>query len=107
MDEFAGKSQALGDLIAARFNEELPPNQRWYYRYFQTPVERQFVRYFLLFQNTVMFTDHTGHDASRRWLRTLKERFRKLESVYKQARANLDTEMVAKIETGKYEDFYA
>jgi hypothetical protein len=91
-------------LISGKFLEEdvLPKNRRWLYRYFDTDVQKQFVRYYLTFGRVDRFTDHTGHHISDRWTRKLVERVKRLESAHVQARADTDIEKVAQLESGQY-----
>lgn len=92
--------------ISNRFEDYALPKEKIYlYKYFKSGPQRQFVRYFLLFGNTIHFRDHTGHDISRRWLRTLKYKLKKLEKLKTEARASFDLELLAKIESGKFKDF--
>jgi hypothetical protein len=90
--------------LAGRFLREdsLPKNKRYLYKYFTTEPVRALVRYFLLFgESTRRFTQHTGHVSSRRWMRIIKFRIKKLEAMREQARADKDTALLAQIESGK------
>jgi hypothetical protein len=91
--------------LAGRFLREdsIPKNKRYLYKYFTTPPLRMLVRYFLLFGESIRFTQHTGQVSSRRWIRIIKARVKKLEAMREQARAEKDTALLAQIESGKYQ----
>lgn len=71
-------------------------------RYFDTKLQRQFVRYFLLFRSPRNFTDHTGLKVQPLWLRKLRRKLYALEAAHAKAKADFDTATVALIEQGKY-----
>lgn len=71
-------------------------------RYFDTKIQKQFVKYFLLFRSERNFTDHTGLKALPLWLGKLRRRLQALEAAHAKAKADFDLETTAKIEQGKY-----
>ena len=84
------------------FDNNLDKEQLYLYKYFRNDVQRQFVRYFSIFNNTTRFSDHTGRRVTRRWLRNLKEKFYELESVKAKAKKDFDLETLAIVESGNY-----
>ena len=80
----------------------LPQRRKWLYKYFKTDAQKQFARYFLIFESITYFVDHTGHQCSKQWLHKLKNKLKMLEDLYDHARAELDFETVSKIESGEY-----
>jgi hypothetical protein len=90
------------EFVAAKFYDyELPPEKKYLLRYFKTDVERQFLRYYLIFGNYHRFTDHTGCACTRRWLRKLREKLEKLDKAHSEARASGDISLIARLESGK------
>lgn len=83
-------------------NCDIPKEKQYLLKYFTSDIQRQFIRYMLQFGNAVRFVDHTGYYCSERWLKMLKARMRKLETIYDQAKKDFDFETVAEIEMGKY-----
>lgn len=90
-------------LISGKFMEEdLPKEKRFLEKYFNTPLQRRWVVYFITFGNYTHFVEHTGLRVSRRWMKKLKKRFLKLERVYSVAKSELDFDTIEAIATGKY-----
>jgi len=81
---------------------DLPNDKQYLYRYFTTDIQRQFVRYFLLFGNYDHFVDHTGYYCQKKWLDLLAKRFHLLEQVRREAKQSFDLTLLAKIESGGY-----
>jgi hypothetical protein len=84
------------------FTYDLPSEKAYLYRYFTSDVQRQFVRYYLLFGEFDHFVDHTGHYCSRRWLERLCVRLKKLEEAKQAAKKAFDLSLLAQIEAGEY-----
>ena len=84
--------------------EELPKEKAYLYKYFKTAVQEAFVKYVHVFGNYDNFMEHTGHRCSKRWLDNLHERLVKLESEHREAKQNMDFELLARIESGKHRD---
>jgi hypothetical protein len=90
-------------LIAREFEYiKLPKDKRYLFKYFQTPLQKAFVKYMFVFNDYKNFSDHTGHYCQEKWLRILTKRLRELEKAKVDARANMDLELLAIIESGKY-----
>lgn len=91
------------DLIGGSFFDDcLPRGKRYLYKYFTTELQRQFIRYFYLFGDTIRFAEHTGWRCSRRMEKKLKAKYRCLEEALNTARSDFDFETVAEIESGHF-----
>jgi predicted transport protein len=84
------------------FEQSLPRDRDYLLKYFNTKIQRQFVKYYLLFRSSKNFTDHTGIRVQPLWLKKLSTKLRLLEEAHAEAKKAFDTETVAKIESGKY-----
>lgn len=84
------------------FDLDLPKEKRYLLKYFKSGIQQQFLRYMLMFGTCVRFTEHTGYHCSKRWLKMLKSRLRRLEAARIAAREAMDLETLTLIETGKY-----
>lgn len=84
------------------FEQPVPRDKEYLLKYFETKIQRQFVRYCLLFRSPKNFTDHTGLRVQPLWLRKLKKKLLALEEAHATAKKAFDTETVAKLESGKY-----
>lgn len=84
------------------FDFEISKERKFLFKYFRSPLEKQFIRYYLCFGEIEYFTEHTGHFCQNRWLKILKQRFDKIIAFHNQCRENLDLELLEKIEKGRY-----
>ena len=84
------------------FDYEISKERNFLFKYFRSPLERQFVRYYLCFGEIEYFIEHTGHFCQKRWLNILKRRFDKIIAFYNQCRDNMELELLEKIEKGRY-----
>lgn len=76
--------------------------KEYLFRYFDTRIQRQFVRYYLSFRSVKNFTDHTGLRVLPLWLAKLRKRLESLEAAHTSAKLSFDTTTVAQIEQGRY-----
>lgn len=91
------------EFISGNFFEgNLEPHQRYLLKYFKTEIQVQFLRYYLKFGSMEHFVDHTGLFCRIRWRQLLLAKLKLLESKLQEARENMDMEMIALIESGKY-----
>lgn len=91
------------DLISGYFFDyELPEEHRYLLRYFKTKVQRQFVRYYLIFRNMKYFVHHTGYFCKIRFVQLMVAKFNFLEKTLKKAKMEGDIEKVALIKSGKF-----
>lgn len=90
-------------LISRQFESiELPRDKAYLYKYFKTPVQLAFLKYFYIFRDYSNFTDHTGIHCTTLWLRKLANRVLFLEQIHRQTKQEFDLETLAKIEKGRY-----
>ena len=81
---------------------ELPKEKKYLLRYFDTPLQTAFLKYVHIFGDCSNFVDHTGLSCSARWLAILYNRLRTLQTLHREARANMDMTALAHIESGNY-----
>jgi hypothetical protein len=81
---------------------ELPKEKKYLLRYFDTPIQKAFLKYVHIFGNYSNFVDHTGLSCSTRWLAILYNRLQTLQTLHREARANMDMTALAHIESGNY-----
>lgn len=88
--------------IAGDFLDEcLPKDKQYLYRYFRTNLQKQFVRYMQVFDNSRFFAEHTGQVCQRRNRQLLGVKLRKVEEAHRNAKLNMDFDLLEKIEKGK------
>lgn len=87
------------------FEFEVPKDKVFLFKYFKSPLEQQFVRYYLCFGEVEFFTEHTGHFCQKRWLKILKDRFDKINSLHEQYRADMELELLQQLESGGLEGY--
>lgn len=80
----------------------VPSAQHWMTRYFESGLNYEFLRYFLLFRCDVHFSEHIGRSCSKRWVKRMRSKFLKLEAAHAKAKAEMDIEKIADIEMGKF-----
>ena len=88
-------------LAGVFFDFEIPKEKNFLFKYFRSPLERQFVKYYLCFGETDCFIDHTGYYCQKRWVKILRDRFDKIITFHNQCRENMELELLEKIENGK------
>ena len=95
------------DFISGKFFDVMLPREwRYLEKYFQSDVQRQFLKYYYVFRNSKNFVDHTGFHCTRRWLRLLRRKIEILMKEHAEAKANFDLEKLALIESGKFKFKY-
>lgn len=70
--------------------------------YFSGPISSDFLKYFSMFRSVAHFSEHVGRPCSMRWVRRMKKRFVCLQSAREEAKKNMDFELLAEIEMGKF-----
>lgn len=90
-------------LAGVFFDFEVPKEKNFIFKYFRSPLEQQFVRYYLCFGEIEFFTEHTGHFCQKRWLKILKNRFDEINSLHDKYKADMELELLGKLEKGEYE----
>jgi hypothetical protein len=81
---------------------QLPKDKKYLLKYFDTPVQEAFLKYFMIFQEYKNFTDHTGMAVQPHYLKSLLEKLQIIEKAHKEAKSNLDMAGVLQIEKGKF-----
>lgn len=87
-----------GDFLDGNF----PKDKKYLVKYFKSKIQKTFIRYYYLFGDYKQFVEHTGYRCSDYWLTQLVEKLEKLEAIKAEAKKNMDSELITKIETGKY-----
>jgi len=83
------------------FDLEIPREKRWLLNYYKTPVQLQFLRYYLVFGNVEYFKDHTGIDVNPKYIRRLEAKYHILIDMQESAKKRFDVERLWEIETGR------
>jgi hypothetical protein len=83
------------------FDLPLPREKAFIFRYFRSPLERQFVRYYICFGQIDNFIHHTGFFCQRRWLRILRNRYEKLVKLHEKYKTEGNLEKLNQLEKGK------
>jgi hypothetical protein len=81
---------------------QLPREKLYLLKYFDSPIQEAFLKYFFLFGDTENFLDHTGFYCQERWVKLLHKKLRILETANAKARAEVDLAGLVVIETGKF-----
>jgi hypothetical protein len=84
------------------FDFYIPLEKKFLFKYFRSPLEQQFVRYYLCFGEFDNFVDHTGMFCQKRWLKILKKRIDKILSVHETFKKNFDLDKLREIDSGRY-----
>ena len=90
-------------LAGVFFEYNIPRDKQFLLHYFRSPLERQFVKYYLCFGEIENFVDHTGFFCQKRWLRILKKRIEKILGVHESYKNNLELDKLREIEDGHFE----
>lgn len=91
------------NFISGDFLElDLPKEKQYLFKYFDTDIQMQFLRYYYVFGNIDRFMEHTGFFCAKRYLRELIEKYNKLTDTYNRAKESADLEIVAQIQMGKF-----
>ena len=83
------------------FDLEIPKELKWLLNYYKTPVQIQFLRYYLVFEDVKFFKDHTGINVNSKYLRRLEVKFHILKDMRNVAKKNFEVERLWEIETGR------
>ncbi len=90
-------------LVAGEFLEiELPKEKQYLLRYFRKPMRQAYVRYMHVFGNDLFFSEHTGWRCSIRSRQLMRKRLTALEKLYRDARKEMDLDLLEMVEKGKY-----
>jgi hypothetical protein len=91
------------DFISDFMGRPVPAERSWMTHYFKEGLCADFLKYFVLFGSVVHFSEHVGKPCSVRWAMRMKSRFRRLERARDEARRSMDIELLADIESGRFE----
>jgi len=83
------------------FDYDVPRDKQFLFKYFRTPLERQFVRYYLCFGEVENFVDHTGYFCQQRWVRLLKKRMDNLLRIHETYKNNFELDKLRELEEGR------
>jgi hypothetical protein len=92
-------------LAGAFFDFEIPKDKKYLFKYFRSPIEKQFIKYYLCFSEIDYFVEHTGYFCQKRWLLILKKRFDFITEFHHKCKSSCNEEgleLLRKIEEGKY-----
>jgi hypothetical protein len=81
----------------------LPKDKHYLYKYFTTELQKQFMHYLIIFGSDKKFIEHTGYDCSERWRIDQRRRLQRLQADHQTAKAAMNFEVLAKIESGDYD----
>lgn len=89
-------------LAGVFFDYYIPREKQFLFKYFTSPLEQQFVKYYLCFGDIDNFVDHTGFFCQKRWLRILKKRIEKIIGVHETYKKNSELDKLRELEDGRY-----
>jgi len=91
------------DFLSGEFLDfELPKDQIYLAKYFDSDIQFAFLKYYLVFGDIEHFTNHTGIPADKKYLKKLITRLEKLVAIRNTAKKNLDFDLLWRIEAGRY-----
>ena len=89
-------------LLSDFMMQPLPKEMRWINKYFKTRTKKLFVKYFMIFNSTIRFCQHTGEICTERYLKKMKNQYLSITKRHSEAKKEMDFEALADIERGKY-----
>jgi hypothetical protein len=84
----------------AFFEQEIPKDKQWLLKYYTTPIQVAWLRYFFAFGDTRCVSAHTGHPMTYRYNKRMRRRYRTLVAMEKEARSNMDFEKLWEVTSG-------
>lgn len=84
------------------FNFDVPREKLFLFKYFRSPLENQFVKYYLCIGEIDNFVDHTGCFCQMKWLKILRKRIEGLLAAHNKYKSECNLEKLSEIESGKY-----
>lgn len=82
------------------FETEIPKDKTFLLKYYTTPVQLAWLRYFFAFGDTKCFSDHTGHPMTDRYDRRMRRRYKRLVELEKDARLKMDFDKLWEVTSG-------
>lgn len=83
-------------------NFPLSKENKWINRYFKTRTRRLFVKYFLKFNSTIRFCQHSGELCTKRYLKKMKMQYLLITEMHSKAKREMNFEALVDIEKGRY-----
>jgi hypothetical protein len=80
---------------------EVPKDKRWLFKYFKTTIQKQFLAFYIEFEDIYMFKQYTGIVVSKRALERLVIKYDILIKLKDQSKSEFELEKLWKIESGK------
>jgi len=91
------------DFIGGKFFQtDIPTGNQYLFKYYTSPLQVAFLRYWFHFKSSDSFQEYTGHYCTNKYLKSLESKLLELVSAYDIAKKNMDLEQVWNIESGKY-----
>lgn len=92
----------LGGSWLGSFPEmNLSKEKKYLLKYFDTPIQAEWLYYVFLFGDSKNFVDHTGIYCTPTYLYNLDKKLNKIQEKHKFAKSTIDLETLANIESGK------
>ena len=89
--------------IAGDFAEkEIPKECQYLYKYFKTPIQRAFLKYWFCCETISGFQTQTGYRCDDVYKRKMLKLMNNILAKHKEAKEKMDIELVWKIENGEY-----
>ena len=91
------------DFISGRFQDlVLPKEKKYLLKYCRTRLQKAILKYYLVFDDTRCFVEHTGFYTTKSYLLRQRQRIDELEAAHRAAKIAMDMEQLLKIETGRF-----
>lgn len=84
------------------FETEISKDKQYLLKYFTSPEQVAFLRYYLVFGDCKSFREHTGYPCSNKVLKRLETLFQTLVTAHREAKEKFDIDLLWKIENGEY-----
>lgn len=84
------------------FDFDVPREKMFLFKYFRSPLEKQFVKYYLCMGEIDNFVDHTGYFCQMKWLKVLRKRIEGLLAAHSESKRECNLEKLSEIENGKF-----
>lgn len=82
----------------------IPKEKAYLKKYFSTEIQAAFLRYYLEFGDISCFVAHTGIWTTSSNLHRLEQRYLSIIQAHREAKSEMDIELIHKIESGKYRE---
>jgi hypothetical protein len=84
----------------AFFETEIPKDKLFLLKYYTTPVQLTWFRYFIAFGDSKCFSAHTGYPMTDRYNRRMRRRYLHLVELEKDARLKMDFDKLWEVTSG-------